>query len=243
MRVNLDPIRDFLFEWECGLFLRSGRYKHELYTPGRRLRGAAPPMPTLSGGDRLRRPSSDRCADAFWQTDARESAPVDLLLPALGETELESCSCAVPRSKHAGTPLPRSSMGLADVVWPDRRTPGGSFADGVSIEQGQCLSSSPSGGRTSRTGTGRRATSFIEGCPAQWYELPEPADQLTVSLDGGYVHTRSKDRRKDDSFEVIVSKSMTGEGTTTSFGLISGYDPKPRRRLLEALKSQGMQMN
>jgi hypothetical protein len=35
--------------------------------------------------------------------------------------------------------------------------------------------------------------SFIEGCPAQWYELPEPAVPLTVSLDGGYVHARSSE--------------------------------------------------
>jgi len=90
---------------------------------------------------------------------------------------------------------------------------------------------------------GDEQPSFIEGCPAQWYELPEPAAPLTVSLDGGYVHARSPESRKDGSFEVIVGKSTTGEGTTTSFGLVSGYDPKPRRRLLEVLKSQGMQMN
>ncbi len=132
----------------------------------RRLRGAAAPVSALSATTYPRGPSSDRCADALWQTDARESALVYLLLPAPGETELESCSCAIPRTKHAGTPLPRSAMGLAEVVWPDRRTPGGSFADGVSIEQGQCLSSCPSGGRTSRTGTGRRATVPYRGVPS-----------------------------------------------------------------------------
>ncbi len=71
---------------------------------------------------------------------------------------------------------------------------------------------------------GDEQPSFIEGCPAQWYELPEPAAPLTVSLDGGYVHARTPERRKDGSFEVIVGKSTTGEGTTTSFGLVSGYD-------------------
>jgi hypothetical protein len=90
---------------------------------------------------------------------------------------------------------------------------------------------------------GEEQPSFIEGCPAQWYELPEPGAPLTVSLDGGYVHARSPESRKDGSFEVIVGKSTTGEGTTTSFGLVSGYDSKPRRRLFEILKSQGMQMN
>ncbi len=90
---------------------------------------------------------------------------------------------------------------------------------------------------------GEEQSSFIEGCPAQWYELPEPAAPLTVSLDGGYVHARTPERRKDGSFEVIVGKSTSGEGTTASFGLVAGYDTKPRRRLFEVLRSQGMQMN
>ncbi len=90
---------------------------------------------------------------------------------------------------------------------------------------------------------GEEQPSFIEGCPTQWYTLPEPAAPLTVSLDGGYVHARSPEHRKDGSFEVIVGKSATGEGTTTSFGLVSGYDSKPRRRLFEVLNAQGMQMN
>ncbi len=90
---------------------------------------------------------------------------------------------------------------------------------------------------------GDEQPSFIEGCPDQWYTLPEPAVPLTVSLDGGYVHARSKTQRKDGSFEVIVGKSVTGEGVTTSFGLVSGYDTKPRRRLFEVLQAQGLQMN
>jgi hypothetical protein len=90
---------------------------------------------------------------------------------------------------------------------------------------------------------GEEQPSFIEGCPASWYELPEPGAPLTVSLDGGYVHARTPERRKDGSFEVIVGKSTTGEGKTTSFGLVSGYDTKPRRRLFAVLQAQGLQMN
>jgi hypothetical protein len=78
---------------------------------------------------------------------------------------------------------------------------------------------------------GEEQPSFIEGCPDQWYQLPEPDAPLVVSLDGGYVHARSKDCRKDGSFEVIVGKSTTEDGATTRFGLVSGYDTKPRRRL------------
>jgi hypothetical protein len=90
---------------------------------------------------------------------------------------------------------------------------------------------------------GDEQPSFIEGCPDQWYTLPEPAAPLTVSLDGGYVHARSSENRKDGSFEVIVGKSTTGEGATTRFGLVSGYDTKPRRRLFEVLQAQGLQIN
>ena len=90
---------------------------------------------------------------------------------------------------------------------------------------------------------GDEQPSFIEGCSDQWYQLPEPAAPLTVSLDGGYVHARSSENRKDGSFEVIVGKSTTGDGTTTSFGLVSGYDTKPRRRLFEIFRAQGLQMN
>lgn len=90
---------------------------------------------------------------------------------------------------------------------------------------------------------GDEQPSFITGCPAQWYELPEPAAPLMVSINGGYVHARSKTQRKDGSFEIIVGKSTTGDGATTRFGLVSGHDPKPKRRLFEVLQAQGLQMN
>jgi hypothetical protein len=90
---------------------------------------------------------------------------------------------------------------------------------------------------------GDEQSSFIEGCSDQWYKLPEPAAPLVVSLDGGYVHARSKECRKDGSFEVIVGKSTIGEGATTRFGLVFGYDTKPRRRLFEVFQAQGLQMN
>src|SRR5204863_9735730 len=52
-----------------------------------------------------------------------------------------------------------------------------------------------------------------------------------------------KDCRKDGSFEVIVGESTTEDGATTRFGLVSGYDTKPRRRLFEVLQAQGLRMN
>jgi hypothetical protein len=66
---------------------------------------------------------------------------------------------------------------------------------------------------------------------------------LTVGLDGGYVHARDERSRKAGWFEVIVGKSMPDEGASKCFGCVHTYDTKPKRRLFEVLKSQGMQVN
>ena len=84
---------------------------------------------------------------------------------------------------------------------------------------------------------------FIEGCPLEWAELPRPEMPLVVGLDGGYVHSCERKARKDSCFEVIVGKSVTTNGSSKCFGFVNCYDTKPKRRLFEVLKSQGMQMN
>jgi hypothetical protein len=42
---------------------------------------------------------------------------------------------------------------------------------------------------------------------------------------------------------VIVGKSIPEEGTSMCFGLVQSYDDKPKLRLFEVLKGQGMQLN
>jgi hypothetical protein len=84
---------------------------------------------------------------------------------------------------------------------------------------------------------------FIEGCERDWEELPRPEMPLTVGIDGGYVDSCEQKGKKDGRFEVIIGKSMTTEGESKCFGLVNSYDTKPKRRVFEALKSQGMQMN
>lgn len=84
---------------------------------------------------------------------------------------------------------------------------------------------------------------FIEGCERDWEDLSRPDLPLTVGLDGGYVHACQRQSRQDGWFEVIVGKSVTAEGEAKCFGLVNGYDSKPKRRLFELLKSQGLQMN
>jgi hypothetical protein len=84
---------------------------------------------------------------------------------------------------------------------------------------------------------------FIEGWPRDWEDLPLPDLPLTVGLDGGYVHACDQRSRREGWFEVIAGKSMPAEGEAKCFGFVQTYDTKPKRRLFEVLKAQGMQMN
>jgi hypothetical protein len=90
---------------------------------------------------------------------------------------------------------------------------------------------------------GDEQSSFIEGCPAEWETLPEPGAPLIMGIDGGYVHAREGQNRKASSFEIIVGKSMKEEHSSKRFGFVNDYDTKPKRRVYETLRVQGMQMN
>jgi hypothetical protein len=87
---------------------------------------------------------------------------------------------------------------------------------------------------------GDEQVSFVDGCPRDWAELPRPAAALTVGIDGCYVR-EWEDKKKN--FEIIVGKSMSEEAPDRRFGFVQTYDEKPKRRLFELLKEQGMQMN
>jgi len=91
---------------------------------------------------------------------------------------------------------------------------------------------------------GEEQDMFIGGCQRDWDQLPDPAAPLIVGIDGGYVHAKDQQSRTEGWFEVIVGKSMGEDGESSKcFGFVSRYDNKPKRRLFEMLKSQGMQMN
>jgi len=84
---------------------------------------------------------------------------------------------------------------------------------------------------------------FVDGCERDWAELPRPDLPLTVGIDGGYIHSFEQTSKTNGWFEVIVGKSMTAQGKSKGFGFVNCHDLKPKRRLFEVLKSQGMQMN
>jgi hypothetical protein len=90
---------------------------------------------------------------------------------------------------------------------------------------------------------GEEQWAFVEGCPLDWQDLPGPDLPLTVGLDGGFVHSTAQTSRRDGWFEVIAGKSIPAEGKAKCFAFVQTYDPKPKRRLFELLRSQGMQMN
>ena len=90
---------------------------------------------------------------------------------------------------------------------------------------------------------GAEQLQFMEGCPNDWAKQPPPGPPLTVGLDGGYVHASDQKSRTEGWFEVIAGKSVQAEGGATVFAFVNKYDTKPKRRLYEVLKSQGLQMN
>jgi hypothetical protein len=87
----------------------------------------------------------------------------------------------------------------------------------------------------------------FDGSEGQWEQQPLPDGPITVGIDGGYVRAP----HKQGWFEVIAGKSVVAfrqedEGEVPSakcFGYVQSYDEKPRQRLWELMKSQGMQEN
>ena len=95
---------------------------------------------------------------------------------------------------------------------------------------------------------GEEQWSFIDSCQRDWNQLPQPDGPLTVGIDGGYI----RGRNKEGHFEVIAGKSLLAfrrehapeeELSSKCFAFVQTYDEKPKRRLFEVLRSQGLQMN
>jgi hypothetical protein len=76
-------------------------------------------------------------------------------------------------------------------------------------------------------------------------ELAPPDGPITVGIDGGYVRAA----HKEGFFEVIAGRSVVAFRRVAEdvvpeskcFGYVQTYDDKPRRRLFEVMKSQGLQ--
>ena len=92
-----------------------------------------------------------------------------------------------------------------------------------------------------------RQLNLFEGSEEDWEQQPLPDGPITVGIDGGYVRAA----HKQGWFEVIAGKSVVAfrrddegeEPSSKCFGFVQTYDEKPRRRLWELMKSQGLQEN
>jgi hypothetical protein len=92
-----------------------------------------------------------------------------------------------------------------------------------------------------------RQLNLFEGTEEDWEQQPLPDGPITLGIDGGYVRAA----HKQGWFEVIAGRSVVAfrrddESEVRSakcFGYVQTYDEKPRRRLWELMKSQGMQEN
>lgn len=81
---------------------------------------------------------------------------------------------------------------------------------------------------------------FFNGCSQLEREaLPRPDRPLVVGIDGGYV----RHWHKKACFEIITGKCIPDERPAKCFGFVQDYDAKPRRRVFEVLRSQGLQAN
>ena len=80
---------------------------------------------------------------------------------------------------------------------------------------------------------------------AEQEDLAPPDGPITVGIDGGYVRAA----HKEGFFEVIAGRSVVAFRREANdevpeskcFGYVQTYDEKPRRRLWELMKSQGLQ--
>lgn len=88
---------------------------------------------------------------------------------------------------------------------------------------------------------------LFDGTEQDWEQQPIPNGPLTVGIDGGFVRAA----RKPGFFEVIAGKSVLEfrrededqKPSRKCFSFVQTFDEKPRRRLWELLKSQGMAEN
>jgi hypothetical protein len=87
---------------------------------------------------------------------------------------------------------------------------------------------------------GEERESFLPGAvssAAEKQPIAPGKPAFTLGLDGAYVHAGGR----AGWFEVIVGKSVSSAGDGKYFGFVHNIDEKPKRRLYEVLRSQGVE--
>jgi len=87
---------------------------------------------------------------------------------------------------------------------------------------------------------GEERPCFIDGCQAEWQALPIPEGRIVAALDGGYVRNWATGPATSSSSSAAQCPKIARRATSA---WCMGCDRKPKRRLFEVLKSQGLQAN
>ena len=145
-----------------------------------------------------------------------------------------------PRLRRSGAALPGGALGIARAVCRRGRTPRRHPADHGRRQRHHAARARPACGRARRSRTRRGTALLYRRLPGRLGQATHPEGRIAVGLDGGYV--RDWEDRKTN-FEVIVGRSVPEDRDARYLGLVHGYDSKPKRRLFDVLKSQGLQAN
>jgi hypothetical protein len=138
-------------------------------------------------------------------------------------------------------------VGIAHPLWRRGTSAGGRAADLVDAERELVRRHTLQTAERIEAELGDEKEAFFEGTEDDWERQPIPDGPLTVGIDGGFV----KAAHKQGFFEVIAGKSVVAfrrddeaeRSSSKCFSLVQTFDEKPRRRVWELLKSQGMQEN
>jgi hypothetical protein len=86
---------------------------------------------------------------------------------------------------------------------------------------------------------GRERPGSTDGAAGNHPELATSPEAIIVGVDGGYIRNWHD---KTHNFEVLVGKSVNGQGDSRYFGLAQNQDGEPKR-LRDVLRDQGLPVN
>ena len=198
------------------------------------LRAAAPAQGHAH--DRGAHPVRQRCG---WRAPAGGTAPAATSRPAPSARWPGCCPSGPPRSWPTWRPAspawsPTASpptCSARSCRWAGACTPPRYAARSRPSRSGWRTSSARSGPASSTA-----ASATGTSCPARICRWSSAWTAATCT-------PASHGPARDGWFEVIAGKAIPADGRPACFGFVQTYDTKPKRRLFEVLKAQGMQAN
>jgi hypothetical protein len=212
-----------IIETQTGEYLRNNAQCHACHSPLLHKGSHTIPFRTLFGKVMLDSPRLHHCACTPKPT--KSFSPLTKLLPQRTAPELLflETKWASLMSYDITTKL------LQDVLPIDEKINPATVRNNLMKVADRCEQS-----------LGKEQYMFIDSCAREWKAQPHPEGPIYVGIDGGYLRGWAD---KKANFEVIVGKSVPQDRKPKCFGFVQDKDKKPKRRLFEVLKSQGMQLN